>query len=398
MVNASRVDVVIVGGGLVGGTLAVALAQQNFDVVVIDRESAEELLKPDLDGRTTAVSYGSKLIFDQLGIWGKVDHAAEPILDIRVFERDSPWAIYYDHRDVGDVPMGYIAENRVLRQGIFHRAVELSDHLTWMAPARVEHTERNLEGVIVELADGSILKASLLVGAEGRLSPTRDDAGIKTLRWSYEKMALIAHVVHEKPHQGSAWEVFQPQGPFAILPLRTCPTTGSYRSGIVWTGSPDDINQLLSLDDASISATLQEIFPYFGTIQVSGKRWSYPLSAMIAKGTVDHRLAIVGDAAHTVHPVAGQGVNLGWRDAQTLAEVLGKAKGLGLDIGSKSILQDYQRRRRVDTTSILAMSDGMVRLFSNKSSILSFLRNTGLGIVNQIPPLKRSLMRHAMGM
>lgn len=397
MVKTLGGDVIIIGGGLVGGTLAVGLAQQGFGVAVIDRESPEELLKPDLDGRTTAVSYGSKLIFDQLGIWNKVEHAAEPILDIRVFERDSPWAIYYDHRDVGNAPMGYIVENRVLRQGIFHRAAELSDRLTWIAPAGVAHTERNLEGVIVELADGRILKAPLLVGAEGRLSPTRDEAGIKTLRWNYGKMALIAHVTHEKPHHGSAWEVFQPQGPFAILPLKICPATGAYRSGIVWTGSPEDTDRLLSLDDAVISAELQEIFPYFGTIQLSGKRWSYPLSAMIAKGTVDHRFAIVGDAAHTVHPVAGQGVNLGWRDVQALAEVLGKARRLGLDIGSKSILQDYQRRRRVDTASILAMSDGMVRLFSNKSSMLSFLRNTGLGIVNQIPPLKRRLMRHAMG-
>jgi 2-octaprenyl-6-methoxyphenol hydroxylase len=397
MVKSLAFDVVIIGGGLVGGTLAVALVQQGFKVAVVDRESPEELLKPDLDGRTTAVSYGSKLIFDQLGIWGKVEHAAEPILDIRVFERDSPWAIYYNHQDVGNVPMGYIVENRVLRQAIFQRAVEQADHLAWIAPASVAHTERNLESVIVKLDDGSTLKAPLLVGAEGRLSPTRDEAGIKTLRWSYEKMALIAHVTHEKPHQGSAWEVFQPQGPFAILPLRTCLTTGAYRSGIVWTGSPSDINRLLSVDDEAMSAELQELFPYFGTIRVSGKRWSYPLSAMIAKGTTDHRLAIVGDAAHTVHPVAGQGVNLGWRDAQTLAEVLGKAKGLGLDIGSKSILQDYQRRRRVDTASILAMSDGMVRLFSNKSGMLSFLRNTGLGIVNRIPPLKRRLMRHAMG-
>ncbi|MBX9804448.1 MAG: UbiH/UbiF/VisC/COQ6 family ubiquinone biosynthesis hydroxylase [Alphaproteobacteria bacterium] len=397
MVNPLKVDVVIVGGGLVGGTLSVALAQQNFNVAVIDRDSPDELLKPDLDGRTTAVSYGSKLIFEKLGIWEKVAHAAEPILDIRVFERDSPWAIYYDHRDIGSIPMGYIVENLVLRQGIFHRAAELANHLTWMAPANVARTTRNLESVVVDLEDGRILKSPLLVGAEGRLSPTRDDANLKTFRWSYEKMALIAHVVHEKPHLGTAWEIFQPQGPFAILPLKTCSTTGAYRSGIVWTGSPDDIKRLLELDDAKLTSELQDLFPYFGTLDVSGKRWSYPLSAMVAKETVDHRLAIVGDAAHTVHPVAGQGVNLGWRDAKALAEVLGKARGLGLDIGSKSILEDYQRRRRVDTLSILAMSDGMVRLFSNKSNILSFLRNTGLGIVNEIPPLKRRLMRHAMG-
>lgn len=397
MVKSYTMDVVIVGGGLVGGTLAVALAQQGFAVTVIDREIPEELLKPDLDGRTTAVSYGSKLIFDQLNIWEKVEQAAEPILDIRVFEKNSPWAIYYDHRDIGKDPMGYIVENRVLRQGIFHRAAELSHNLTWIAPAEVVQTERHLEGVVIHLADGRILKAPLMVGAEGRLSATREEAGIKTLRWSYEQMALIAHVSHEKPHQGGAWEIFQPQGPFAILPLRTCSTTGAYRSGIVWTGAPEEIQRLLALDDAAISAELQEIFPYYGTIEVSGKRWSYALSAMVARGTIEHRLAIVGDAAHTVHPVAGQGVNLGWRDAKTLSEVLVQAKSLGLDIGSKSILANYQRRQRFDTASILAMSDGMVRLFSNKSSILSFMRNTGLGIVNQIPPVKRYLMRKAMG-
>lgn len=397
MVNSLSMDVVIIGGGLVGGTLGVALAQQGFSVAVIDREAPEELLKPDLDGRTTAVSYGSKLIFDQLNIWEKVESAAEPILDIRVFERGSPWAIYYDHRDLGTDPMGYIVENRYLRQGIFHRAIELSGYLTWIAPASVTSTKRNPEGVVIHLTDSRCLKAPLLVGAEGRLSATREEAGIKTLGWSYDQMALIAHVTHEKPHQGGAWEVFQPQGPFAILPLRNSSATGANRSGIVWTGAPDEINRLLGLDDAILSAELEEIFPYYGAIEVSGKRWSYPLSAMIAKSTIDHRLVIVGDAAHTVHPVAGQGVNLGWRDAQTLAEDLGKAKGLGLDIGSKSILADYQRRRRLDTGSILVMSDGMVRLFSNKSSILSFMRNTGLGVVNQIPPLKRHLMRRAMG-
>lgn len=397
MVKPLKADVVIVGGGLVGGTLSVALAQENFNVAVIDRESPDELLEPDLDGRTTAVSYGSKLIFEKLGIWEKVEHAAEPILDIRVFERDSPWAIYYDHRDVGGVPMGYIVENRVLRQGIFHRATELANQIAWMAPANVLQTTRNLGEVIIDLEDGRSLKSPLLVGAEGRLSPTRDDANLKTYRWSYEKTALIAHVRHEKPHLGTAWEIFQPQGPFAILPLRTCPHSGKHRSGIVWTGSPNDIKQLLKLDDETLSLELHELFPYFGTMEVSGKRWSYPLSAMVAKDTVDHRLAILGDAAHTVHPVAGQGVNLGWRDAETLADVLGKARSLGLDIGSMSILKDYQQRRRMDTLSILAMSDGMVRLFSNNSSILSFLRNTGLGLVNQIPPLKRRLMRHAMG-
>lgn len=390
-------DVVVIGGGLVGGTLGVALAQQGFSVVVIDQETPEALLKPDLDGRTTAVTYGSKLIFDRLGIWENIASAAEPILDIRVFERDSPWAIYYDHQDLGNVPLGYIVENRALRLGIFQRAQEMTDQLTWIAPAQVLHTERMENRVQVQLQEGPLLQASLLIGAEGRLSPTREAAGIKTFRWAYRQSALIAHVFHEKPHQGTAWEIFQPQGPFAILPLKSCPTTGRGRSGIVWTGSPADIDRLLALDDGHLSTELQDLFPYFGTIEVSGKRWSYPLTAMFPQKIMDHRLAIVGDAAHTVHPVAGQGVNLGWRDVQALAAILGKARKLGLDIGATSVLKDYQRDRRRDTLSILAMTDGMVRLFSNQSSTLSFLRNTGLGVVNQIPPLKRRLMRSAMG-
>jgi 2-octaprenyl-6-methoxyphenol hydroxylase len=293
--------------------------------------------------------------------------------------------------------MGYIVENKVLRQGIFHRAHELVDRLAWIAPAMVETTDRQSHKAIVRLTDGRIVEAALIIGAEGRLSPTREKAGIENFHWSYHQAALIAHTQHEKPHQGSAWEIFQPQGPFAILPMRCCPQTGAYRSGLVWTGSREDIERLLALDDTAISRELEELFPYFGTIKISGKRWSYPLSAMVAKQAVGHRLAIVGDAAHVVHPVAGQGVNLGWRDAHELGCVLGQAKQLGLDLGSKSILQNYQRRRRVDTLSILALTDGMVRLFSNRSSILSFLRNAGLGAVNQIPPLKRRLIKRAMG-
>jgi len=397
MVNSLAANVVIIGGGLVGGTLGIALAQQKFNVIIIDRETPESLLSPDVDGRTTAVSYGSKLIFDHWGIWEKIKTTAEPILDIRVFERHSPWAVYYDHRDIGSNPLGYIVENKLLRQGIFHRAHELQPYLRWLAPTQVEGTKRNPGNATIHLTDNRSINTMLIVGAEGRLSPTRDEAGLKTLGWRYGQTALIAHVCHEKPHQGSAWEIFQPQGPLAILPLQDCPVTKAYRSGIVWTGRQEDMNQLLELDDIVFSKELLKIFPYFGNLQTFGKRWVYPLSAMVAKQTVDHRLAIVGDAAHTIHPVAGQGVNLGWRDAKTLADVLNNAQKLGLDIGSKSVLQDYHRRRRLDTLSILAMSDGMVRLFSNESSILFCLRTTGLGVVNQISPLKRRLMRHAMG-
>ena len=384
--------------------LAISLAQQGLTAAVIDREDPEGLVELQAEGRTTAVSYGSKLIFDQLGIWDRLGPMAEPILQIRVFEHDhssksaqTPWVVYYDHKDLGAHPMGYIIENRLIRQAIYQRACEMPENLAWLAPAEVGRMERKAEGVEVHLANGEVVEAALLVGAEGRLSPTREEAGLKVRRWDYNQIALVAHVFHEKPHEGSAWEIFQPQGPFAILPLKNCAATGACRSGIVWTGSPLYIENLLAMDNEGLSAELERIFPWFGPIRVGGRRWSYPLSALVAQKCTGHRLVIVGDAAHTVHPVAGQGVNLGWRDGQTLATLLAKSKRLGLDLGSQSVLTEYQRYRRLDTLSVLAMTDGVVRLFSSRSSLLYFLRNAGLGMVNQLPFFKRRLMRHAMG-
>jgi len=391
-------DAIIIGGGLVGGVAAIAMASKGLHVAVVDRDTRESLLDPKLDGRTTAVSYGSQQIFEKLNIWAGAAHDAEPILNIKVCEGDSPWGVYYHHTDVGDHPMGYIVENRTLRQAIFDRAEAMADCITWIAPAELTDTRREAHQVVVTLADGQELLAPVLVGAEGRASPSRQAAGIRTQSWSYDQKALVCIVEHELPHEGTAWEIFYPDGPVAFLPLKNHPETGAHRSGIVWTQSPSTIERLLKMSDGELAAHMESQFPHYGDLKPTGQRWSYPLGAQVAYQYCDHRYVMVGDAAHVMHPVAGQGVNLGWRDAAELAEFLGAAKRTGADLGSLTLLEAYQRQRRPDMASLVAMTDGMIRLFGNDKSSLHFLRNTGLGVVNAIPPLKRKLMRQAMGM
>lgn len=391
-------NVVIIGGGLVGGTLAIALANQGIKTTVIDRDPLNVITNPALDGRTTAISFGSQQIFTSLGIWEVIEPFSQPILDIRVFEKDSPWAIYYNHQDLGKDPMGYIVQNHIIRNAIAQKALSLSKKLEWLAPLEFKKSCYHPSHIEVELNDGVKHSAALLVGAEGRNSPTRRQANIKTTTWEYGQNALVVHVTHEKPHDGVAWEIFMPQGPLAFLPLLDCPLTGRHRSGIVWVDSKDNINSLLSASDQDLSKTLLAHFPFYGEISISGQRWSYPLSALKVDKLIDKRFAIVGDAAHVVHPIAGQGVNLGWRDARALANVIIDAQKLGLDIGSDTILKNYQKQRKLDHLSVLGLTDGINRLFSNNSSALHFLRNTGFALVNNTKPLKRFLMKKAMGL
>jgi 2-octaprenyl-6-methoxyphenol hydroxylase len=390
------VDVIISGGGLVGGTLSVALAQAGVKVLVIDRETQDSLLDPKLDGRTTAVAYGSQQMFFSLGMWGDIKKGAEPILRIKAYEAQSPWHISYDYRDVGEKPLGYIADNRTLRQGIFKRVNDFSENIIWKAPHVMDSFERSPYGVTVNVA-GETYKAPLLVVAEGRQSPTRDQVGIQVKKLSYNQTALVFWIRHTTPHEGCAWEIFYPKGPLAVLPMPVCPETGLARSGIVWMVPSAEAADYLALETKTLSEKFSSLFPHYKNIEVVGKIWSYPLSAQIAERLIDSRVALVGDAAHGIHPVAGQGVNIGWRDVAALAEVVVDAKRMGLDLGSETVLTRYQRWRRFDNLATLGMSDSMVRLFSNNSTILHFLRNAGLGIVNQISPLKRLLMKQAMG-
>lgn len=389
-------DVCILGGGLVGGVLGIALARSGMSVVVVDRDAKGFMVNPKTDGRTTAVNLASKMIFDQLGLWERIAPHAEPILDIKVFEGGSPWSIHFEHKMLGADPMGYIVENRFIRQAIIQQAL-LQPNIIWYDQTSLLSKKISQSGIDIYLSNGQEFRASLLVGAEGRESPTRDDAGIKSYKFSYKQKGLVFSVYHEKPHQNIAWEVFLPSGPLAFLPIQDCQTIGCHRSGVVWTLPLEEGDFWFAQENHVLTAKLKEIFGFLGEFDIVGQKWLYPLTAQVVDRFIDERLVIVGDAAHVCHPVAGQGVNVGWRDAAILAEHMQRAKHLGIDLGSGVVLKDYQRARRLDTWSIFAMTDGMVRLFSNNSTALHFLRNAGLGTVNRITPLKRFFMRRAMG-
>jgi 2-octaprenyl-6-methoxyphenol hydroxylase len=385
-------ELVIVGGGLVGLTLATACAGAGLDVTVIDREDPARMVGAEFDGRTSAIAFGSQRILAGIGLWDKIAPQAEPIREIRVADRDSPLFLHYHHSEIGPDPLGYIVENRVLRRALLARVGELPN-LRHLAPAEAAGAERKSGGVTVTLAAGGSIGGALLVAADGALSPLRRAAGIRTVEWRYPQTSIVCTVGHERPHLGIAVEHFLPAGPFAILPM-----TGD-RSSIVWTERDALAPRILALDAAEFHAELARRFgDFLGRLEVVGPRWSYPLSLMHAARYGAERLVLVGEAAHVIHPIAGQGLNLGLRDVAVLAELIVDARRIGLDIGNGEILARYERWRRFDNTALAAMTDGLNRLFSNEVPPLAAMRDAGLAAVNRLPPLRRLFMRHAMGM
>jgi 2-octaprenyl-6-methoxyphenol hydroxylase len=390
-------ELVIVGGGLVGLSLATACAGAGLDVAVIDREEPSRMVETAFDGRTSAIAFGSQRILAGIGVWDAVASEAEPIREIRVADGDSPLFLHYDHTEIGPDPLGYIVENRVLRRALLARAASLPN-LRHLAPAHVATAERKSGGVAVTLKDGTLaagdsVRGALLVAADGKLSPLRQEAGIRTLERRYKQIAIVCTVWHERPHLGLAVEHFLPAGPFAILPM-----TGD-RSSIVWTERAELVPRLLALDAAAFHAELaKRLGDFLGRIEVVGPRWRYPLSLMHAARYGAERLVLVGDAAHVIHPIAGQGLNLGLRDVAVLAELIVDARRLGLDIGNADILSRYERWRRFDTVALTAVTDGLNRLFSNTIAPVAWARGLGLAAVNRLPPLRRFFMQHAMGM
>ena len=387
----TRVELIVVGGGLVGLTLAIACAEAGIEVAIIDREDPATMLAEPFDGRTTAIAHGSQQVLAGIGLWPLVAAAAEPILEIRVADGGSPLFLHYDHHAVGDHPLGYIVENRVLRRALMTRAAQLAT-LRHLAPLAVERVEREASGATAYLADGSRLRGELVAACDGRGSPLRRAAGIKTLEWSYPQTSIVCTVQHEMPHRGVAVEHFLPAGPFAILPM-----TGN-RSSIVWTERADLAPRLLALDAASFAVELGRRFgDFLGALEVVGPRFSYALSLLHAERYAAPRLALVGDAAHVIHPIAGQGLNLGIRDVAALAELVVDSRRLGLDIADAGALARYERWRRFDNLMLAAVTDALNRLFSNSVPPVKLARDVGLAVVDRLPPLKRFLMRHAMG-
>jgi len=384
-------ELVIVGGGLVGLTLAIACAEAGLDVAVVDREDPDVTVAESFDGRASAIAFGSRQALAAIGLWEKVAAAAAPILEIRVADDNAPLFLHYDHREVGNQPLGWIVENRMLRRALLARVRELP-RLRHLAPSTVVDVERSSMGALVRLHDGRLLRARLVAAADGKASPLRKSAGIRTIEWSYPQIGIVTTVRHAEPHRGVAVEHFLPAGPFAILPL-----TGN-RSSLVWTERAALAPRIMALDESDFADELRRRFgDFLGAVEPVGPRWSYPLAFLHAQRYGAERLALVGDAAHVIHPIAGQGLNLGLRDVAALAEVLVDARRLGLDIGDAMAIERYERWRRIDNWMLSAVTDSLNRLFSNAIPPVKLARDLGLAAVNALPPLKRLFMRHAMG-
>lgn len=384
-------DVLVIGGGLVGGTLACGLAQHGITVLVAEREDPAGWMTNAYDGRASAIALGSQKVLDALGIWRHMGDACQSIDDIRIADKNAPLFMHYHRHEAGDEPMGYMAENLVTRRAIQARLSEL-EHATVLAPVEVSGVTRDAHGVEATLADGRRLRARLVVAADGRGSATRAAAGIGVTGWRYQQDAIVVTVEHDRPHDGTAIEHFMPAGPFATLPL-----TGN-RSSIVWCERPDWARDIMALPDDRFKAEFMTRFgDHFGDVRFVGPRFSYPMSLQVAERYVDQRLVLVGDAAHGMHPVAGQGMNYGLRDVAVLVETLVRAHRLGLDPGTPDILRPYEQLRRVDNAIMLAATDGLVRLFSNDWEPLRLARTMGLAAVNRMGPLKKLFMQHAMG-
>jgi 2-octaprenyl-6-methoxyphenol hydroxylase len=398
-------DVIIGGGGMVGLTLALALAQGGLKVSVCDPVPAAALTDAKFDGRVSALSYSSVRMFETLGVWsGLADHA-QPIHDILVTDAalggtPSPFSLHFDSDELGQ-PMGDIAENRFIRSALY-AAAEKSPNITLIAPAALTHLDVEDARVTASLSNGNKIAASLAVAADGRDSPMREEMGLKTIGWSYPQTGIVATVEHERPHNGVAYEHFLPSGPFAILPM-TSASSGEAagqknRSSLVWTERDDLAPAMMALPDAEFDAEIARRFgAHLGAAKAAGPRWSYPLKFHLARGFVKPRFALAGDSAHGIHPIAGQGLNLGLKDAAALAETVLDAARLGLDIGSADVLARYERWRRFDSFTLAASTDALNRLFSNDIAPLRFARDLGLGIVDGIGPLRRFFMRHAGG-
>lgn len=390
-------DVLVVGGGLVGGTLAVLLARAGLTVTLVDRADPAAGLDAGFDGRASAIALATHRVLVAAGLWDRLGPLASPINDIRVADAGSMLFLHYDHSLLGTAPFGFMIENRHLRRAL-HDAQNSAPNLTVVAPAHITAMDVDGAGASLTLAGGRRLNASLIVGADGRASRTRAWAGIRATGWNYDQTGIVCTVDHEHPHGFVAHEHFLAAGPFAILPIKGAPGREEHQSSLVWTERDTLAPALMALTDEDFLAELALRFgDFLGSLALVGPRWSYPLALMVAERSTAARYALAGDALHGMHPIAGQGLNMGLRDVAVLAEVLADAKRLGLDLGSPAVLEDYERGRRFDNSLMLGMTDALNRLFSNDIAPVRLARDLGLAAVNALPDVKKYFMRHAMG-
>lgn len=395
------------GAGPVGGSLACRLASAGVSVALIDKAALPPMENPAFDGRAYAIAAGSRTFLEDAGLWNALGIPPNPIRDIRVTDGrvgrpPSRLHLHFDHREAGDDPrpFGWMVEARSLRKALNARFPGQKNlHLFASAESSIERADH---GAVVRLENGPVIGCRLVIAAEGRNSPLREQAGIPVTRIPYHQTAIVCAIAHERPHHDLALEHFLPAGPFASLPMGPGadiePGGAAHVSAIVWTERTKDAPVFLALDNKRFAREAgRRLGSQLGAIRAVGRRWSYPLSAMIAHRYVDTRLALAGDAAHGIHPIAGQGLNLGFRDGIALADLIVGAMQTGEDVGGEALLARYQRVRQSDNLLMFAMTDGMDRLFSTDRRVVRAVRDLGIDAVNGLGPIKRTFMRRAMG-
>ena len=388
-----RADVIIFGGGLVGLALASALDSSGLSSIIVDPADPSPRIDAAFDGRTSAVSSSSMRMLEAIGVADKLAEPGCPIWRIAVADGLKPGSLHFEPND--QEPLGFMNQNRHLRAALQARA-EAGKNIWLLWKARVASADRNEAGVTVNLDDGRKLRAPLLVAADGRNSATREAAGINIARWKYDHQAIVSVIRHERPHEHVAYEIFFPGGPFALLPMNDDEI--GHRSAIVWSVPEGDAAGWLSLSDVDFAAEAEAAMGGFlGKIEMLAPRSSYPLGFHHAAQITGSRLALVGDAAHAIHPIAGQGLNLGFRDVAALAQVLVEGSRLGLDLGDKQLLDRYQRWRSLDALSVAFATDTLTRLYGVPGKTASALRRFGMGMVGRISPLRDRLMNEARG-
>lgn len=389
-----RADVLILGGGLVGSALAVALDAHGLSSIVVDPADPERILAAEFDGRASAIAAAPLRMFEAIGVAPRLAGLGCPIESIRVSDGLAPGKLDFEP-DADETALGVMFENRVLRTALF-QAAQAAPRADVRMQTRAVAVERGPTGVTATLDSGAVVQAQLLIAAEGRNSPTREAAGLKVARWTYDHAAMIATVGHARSHENTAFEIFYPEGPFAILPLPD--DAHGHRSAVVWTVKGRDADALKRISPRAYMAEMEKrMGGFLGTLGPLSARSSYPLGFHHAAWITADRLALVGDAAHGIHPIAGQGVNVGFRDVATLVEVLVDGKRLGLDLGDPQLLARYQRWRGLDTFMVALATDGLTHLFGVPGRAASLVRRIGLSAVDRLPPLKQFFMAEARG-
>lgn len=390
-------DICVIGGGLNGCAMAIALAKHGLRVSLIDSLDKAQMMQEGYDGRSYALALASQRLLQAIDTWDALHERAQPMLDIKVSDGKArvgpgPFGLHFEQTALEEGPMGFMVEDRHLRPALIKR-IESMDKINHLTPQTVVAQQANDTSARVTLASGAEIRAQLLIGSDGRKSATAQRAGISRDLTDYGQTAVVATIAHEKPHNGVAHQFFMPAGPLAILPL-----TGN-RSSIVWAETPERAAILCKLDEPTFIQELRPAFgDFLGSLTLAGPRFSYPIIRTLTERITHTRLALIGDAAHGVHPIAGQGLNLGLRDVGALAEVVIMSKRRGEDIGSKAVLERFARWRRFDISTLAMATHGVNALFSNDHPILRLGRGFGMALINAIGPAKRQFIREAAGL